>query len=250
MTTNDALPLCVRGVRKDYVTGAQRVHALAGIDLEVAAGELVAIMGPSGSGKSTLMHAISGLTDVDAGSILVAGNELTGLSDAALTRFRRRNIGLVFQAFNLVPSLSAEDNVRLPALGDRSVEPRVEQLLQTLDLGPRRRHRPDALSGGEQQRVAIARALVMDPAIVLADEPTGSLDSVAGQELCRLFRALCDDHGRTIVVVTHEPTVAMWADRVVVMRDGKRRDDFVPTRDFDAQAISSAYQRVLAQGEA
>ena len=238
-------PLHAQGVIKRFQQGEGAVTALAGVDLEVVAGEFVAIMGASGSGKSTLLHALAGLTGIDGGRILVDGQDLATLSDAALTRFRRERIGLVFQAFNLIPTLSAEDNVRLPALGRAGLEATVDRLFTRLGLGERRRHKPDALSGGEQQRVAIARALVCDPAILLVDEPTGSLDSVAGQNLCTLLRGLCSDERRTIVVVTHEPAVARWADRVVVLRDGRQVDAFATTGLPDAQALAQRYQAAL-----
>jgi len=242
------LPLRVEAVVKRFRQGTSLIHALDGVNLSVAAGEFVVIMGPSGSGKSTLLHAMAGLTDVDSGRVLVDGQDLAVLPDAKLTRFRGRRIGLVFQTFNLIPALSAEDNIRLPALGSPGLDERVDALLERLELKARRRHKPDALSGGEQQRVAIARALVTDPAILLADEPTGSLDSVAGQELCRLLRELCSEQERSIVVVTHEPTVAVWADRVVVLRDGVERAQFSTEGDRDPQRVIAGYQGALRAG--
>jgi putative ABC transport system ATP-binding protein len=206
-------------------------------------------MGASGSGKSTLLHAIAGLTKPDEGQVLIAGTDLATLSDAKLTRFRRRKIGLVFQAFNLIPTLTAEENVALPLLTDgRSgqVGERMDPLLERLGLTPRRRHRPDAMSGGEQQRVAIARALITDPALVLADEPTGSLDSVTGQGICRLLKELCEEQKRTIVVVTHEPSVAVWAERVVVMKDGQVLTEFRAIDFPNAPALTAHYQQIVA----
>lgn len=258
-------PLQVQSVVKRFRQGTTVIHALDGVDLTVAAGELVAIMGASGSGKSTLLHAMAGLTDIDAGRILVEGQDLAALSDARLTRFRGRRIGLVFQSFNLIPVLSAEDNIRLPAPSSPGLDDRVESLLERFELKARRTHKPDALSGGEQQRVAIARALVTDPAILLADEPTGSLDSQSGQELCRLLRELCGPARSvapnpagsastasattsppvTVVVVTHEPTVAMWADRIVVLKDGKNLAELATGGLHDPQAIATAYQDTL-----
>lgn len=245
-STTSHQPLFVEAVVKCFQQGSTEIRALDGVNFSVSAGELVVIMGASGSGKSTLLHAMAGLTDVDSGRVLVDGQDLAELPDAQLTRFRGRRIGLVFQTFNLIPVLSAEDNIRLPALGMPELDARVDALVERLDLGPRRLHRPDALSGGEQQRVAIARALVTEPAIVLADEPTGSLDSTAGQELCRLLYDLSREQQRTIVIVTHEPTVAMWADRVVVLQDGVDKASF-SNESRDPQQISEAYQTALGE---
>lgn len=235
-------PLEVKFVAKSFSQGSTKVSALAGIDLTVQHGEFVAIMGASGSGKSTLLHAIAGLTDIDSGHVLVDGVDLATLSDSSLTLFRRNRIGLVFQAFNLIPTLSAEDNVRLPGLEKPGTEEKVEALFKRLGLVERRKHKPDALSGGEQQRVAIARALICDPALLLLDEPTGSLDSVAGQELCTLLRSLCTESNRTIIVVTHEPAVARWTDRVVILRDGLIVESFTTAGLADAQALAQRYQ--------
>lgn len=239
-----AAPLVVEAAVKTFRQGQSSIRALAGADLRVERSELLAIMGASGSGKSTLLHAMAGLTSLDAGRVLVEGQDLGGLDDAALTRFRRRRIGVVFQAFNLLPTLTAEDNVRLPALEEEGLEGKVEASFARLGLSERRRHKPDALSSGEQQRVAVARALITDPAIVLADEPTGSLDSQASRELCVLLRGLADE-GRTIVVVTHEAGVAAYADRVVVIEDGAPVSEFAPAGDRDPQAVATAYQSAL-----
>lgn len=238
-------PLRAQGVVKRFAQGDSVVTALDGVDLEIETGELVAIMGASGSGKSTLLHALAGLTDIDGGRVLVDGQDLAQLSDARLTHFRREQIGLVFQSFNLIPTLTAEENVRLPALGTSGLDETVESLFHRLDLLPRRKHLPDALSGGEQQRVAIARALVCAPSILLLDEPTGSLDSVAGDKFCASVRTLCDEEERTIVLVTHEPGVARWADRVVVLRDGKVVDRFSTQGLNDAQQLGVRYHGAL-----
>ncbi|GAA5131213.1 ABC transporter ATP-binding protein [Luteolibacter yonseiensis] len=247
MTPSDPIPfpLEISSVVKTFNQGPVRVRALDGIDLRIKAGEFVAIMGASGSGKSTLLHVMAGLTDVDSGSVTVEGKNLASFNDAALTRFRRDRIGLVFQAFNLIPVLTAEDNVRLPVMDRADSGLRAKALLDRLGLLARRKHKPDALSGGEQQRVAIARALIADPAIVLADEPTGSLDSSTGQDLCGLLRGLCSDEGRTIVMVTHEPAVAMWADRVVVLKDGRLLTEFPTPAGHDPEAVALAYQNAL-----
>ncbi|RYD37397.1 MAG: ABC transporter ATP-binding protein [Verrucomicrobiaceae bacterium] len=247
MSGNDHVPwpLEISSVVKIFRNGPAEVRALDGIDLRVGAGELVAIMGASGSGKSTLLHAMAGLTGVDAGAVRVGGNDLGTFNDGAMTRFRRESIGLVFQSFNLIPLLSAEDNVRLPLMDRADSRERAAAMLERLGLSARRHHKPDSLSGGEQQRVAIARALVVDPAVILADEPTGSLDSATGQDLCRLLRELCSEEGRTIVMVTHEPAVAMWADRVVVMKDGRLLSEFPTPPGRSPEAVALAYQHAL-----
>lgn len=238
-------PLVVTSVVKTFRQGGSSVQALRGIDLEVRAGEFLAIMGASGSGKSTLLHAMAGLTEVDSGSVTVEGRDLSRFTDAELTRFRRDRVGLVFQSFNLIPVLTAEANVRLPVMHRADAADKAGKLLERLGLHARRQHKPDALSGGEQQRVAIARALIAEPAILLADEPTGSLDSATGQDLCRLLRGLCTEEGRTLVMVTHEPAVAMWADRVVVLKDGRCLAEFPTPAGHDAEAVARAYQNVL-----
>jgi putative ABC transport system ATP-binding protein len=247
--SNAAPPLQVENLAKRFRQGATTVEALKNISLTVVRGQFVAVMGASGSGKSTLLHVMAGLTRPDEGRILVDGDDLSAMSDYQLTLFRRRRIGLVFQAFNLIPTLSAQDNILLPLLADglgpQSMDGRLDSLLADLGLSQRSRHHPDALSGGEQQRVAIARALVTDPAIILADEPTGSLDSVTGQSICRLLQRLNKEQGRTIVVVTHEPAVAVWAERIVVLKDGRILTEF-PTADFhDAQSLAAHYQDIV-----
>jgi putative ABC transport system ATP-binding protein len=246
--TSSPPPLVLNNVTKRFRQGESVVEALKDVSLSVKSGEFVAVMGASGSGKSTLLHVMAGLTWPDAGSVMVEGTELSQMSDAQLTRFRRRRIGLVFQAFNLIPALTAEENITLPLLAERSAKPSqdaVNRLLDRLGIAGRRTHRPDALSGGEQQRVAIARALITDPAIVLADEPTGSLDSVSGENLCRLLQELCREQKRTIVVVTHEPAVAIWAERVIVMKDGHVLADFATGEFPDALSLAAHYQQLV-----
>ncbi|WP_136519685.1 ABC transporter ATP-binding protein [Cellulomonas telluris] len=212
-----------RGVVKTYGTGPTAVHALAGADLEVGAGRLTAVMGPSGSGKSTLMHALAGLDTVDAGSVRLGDVELTTLSERQRTVLRRERVGFVFQSFNLVPSLTALENITLPLrLARRQAEPAwLDELVGTLDLRDRLGHRPHELSGGQQQRVAVARALVTRPDLVLADEPTGNLDSHHGQALLAFLRRAAHELGQTVVMVTHDPAAATYADRVVLLVDGR-----------------------------
>ncbi len=245
----ETVPVQVKGVTKRFRQGDASVEALKNLSLTVGRGDFVAVMGASGSGKSTLLHVIAGLTPPDQGEVRVDGENLTDMPDRRLTLFRRQRVGLVFQAFNLIPALTAEDNILLPLLAggeSRSqTEPLLDTLLRRLNLADRRKHKPDALSGGEQQRVAVARALITNPALILADEPTGSLDSVSGQKLCRLLRELCEEQKRTIMLVTHEPAVAVWAKRIVVLKDGRILTEFA-TADFrDAHALAAHYQDVV-----
>jgi len=249
-------PLRAEGLTKRFRQGAATVEALRGVSLAAARGEFVAVMGASGSGKSTLLHVMAGLTRPDEGRVLVDGEDLVAMadrSDGELTRFRRRRIGLIFQAFNLIPSLTAEQNILLPVLANGQAgfdQGRLEELITRLGLGDRRGHRPDALSGGEQQRVAIARALIADPSIILADEPTGSLDSVSGQDFCRLLKQQNEEHGRTIILVTHEPSVAVWASRVVVLRDGLALSEFRTAGFHDAHSLAAQYHDIVGVGSA
>jgi putative ABC transport system ATP-binding protein len=243
-------PLKVANLTKRFRQGDREIEALSDVSMKVGAGEFVAIMGASGSGKSTLMHLAAGLTDATSGNIWVEGQDLAELSDRQLTLFRRRRIGLVFQSLNLVPALTAIENVLLPlhAAGLASDRNAIAgELLNRLGLAERRSHRPGALSGGEQQRVAIARALVADPAIILADEPTGSLDSTNGQRICEVLRQLNEEQQRTIVVVTHEPSVAIWSDRIVVLKDGRLQCELATSQFDGPQALAAHYQE-LAQG--
>jgi len=213
------------GLGKAYQMGEVTVDALRGVDFVVRDGEFVAVMGPSGSGKSTLLHLLGGLDRPSDGEVALAGRRLARMDDDQVTIVRRRQVGFVFQFFNLLPTLSAAENVALPLLIDgkrrKDYAARVDELLALVGLSERRDHKPDQLSGGEQQRVAIARALVTEPEIVLADEPTGNLDSTAGMEILRLLRRACDEKGQTIVMVTHDPRAASYADRVVFLQDGQ-----------------------------
>jgi putative ABC transport system ATP-binding protein len=211
-------------VRKQYKMGNHSVDALAGVDFLVEQGEFVAIMGPSGSGKSTLLHLIGGLDKATDGEVTIAGQPLSLLKDTQITLLRRRHVGFVFQFFNLLPTLTAEENITLPLLIDgkntRNYQERLTALLDLIGLTDRRSHKPEQLSGGEQQRVALARALITEPAIMLADEPTGNLDSKTGTTIMELLRRSCQELGQTVIVVTHDPRAASYADRVVFLRDG------------------------------
>jgi putative ABC transport system ATP-binding protein len=215
--------VAARGLHRRYGEGAAAVDALAGVDLAVRRAELTAIMGASGSGKSTLMHVMAGLDTPTAGSVTLDGVRLDALDDRRLTALRRDKVGFVFQAFNLLPVLTAEENLVLPLTiaGRKPDRDWLESLVQSVGLGERRTHRPSELSGGQQQRVAVARALVSKPAVVFADEPTGNLDSVASTEVLELLRRAVDDYGQTVVMVTHDASAASYADRLVVLADGR-----------------------------
>jgi len=217
--------LKTEAVKKQYRMGEVTVDALAGVDFAVEKGEFVAIMGPSGSGKSTLLHLLGGLDQPSDGEVTLGEKRLSLLSDNQITLMRRHNVGFIFQFYNLIPTLSAEENVALPLLIDgqslKKHRDKIDGLLELVGLSDRRHHKPDQLSGGQQQRVAIARAFVTDPAIVLADEPTGNLDSRTGEDILVLLRRSCDELQQTIVMVTHDPKAASYADRVVFLRDGK-----------------------------
>jgi putative ABC transport system ATP-binding protein len=210
-------------LRRRYGEGPAAVDALDGVSASLEQGRFSAIMGPSGSGKSTLLHVMAGLDRPTAGSVVLDGVELTDLDEGELTRLRRDKLGFVFQFFNLLPVLTAEENILLP-LSIAGREPDrdwLERLIATVELGDRRTHRPAELSGGQQQRVAVARALVSKPAVVFADEPTGNLDSRSSEEVLRLLRQAVDDFGQTVVMVTHDPEAASYADDLVILRDGK-----------------------------
>jgi putative ABC transport system ATP-binding protein len=216
------VPVAARSLTRRYGEGETAVQALRGVSLEVATRELVAVMGPSGSGKSTLMHLLAGLDKPTSGTVSISGIELSALDDGALTRLRREHIGFIFQFFNLLPMLDAAENVTLPLTiaGERPDKLWVGELMGKVGLEQRRGHRPSQLSGGEQQRVAIARALVTRPTVLLADEPTGNLDSKTGAEILELLRQSTDAYGQTTVMVTHDPRAASIADRILFIADG------------------------------
>ena len=234
------LPAAVRtsGLRKTYGSGENAVHALDGVDVELAAGQFTAVMGPSGSGKSTLMHVTAGLDTVTSGTVWVGDTDLTALKEKELTRLRRDRVGFVFQQFNLVPTLTAAENIALPMrLAGRTPDQAwLDRIVEVVGLGDRLRHRPSELSGGQQQRVAVARALVARPEVVFADEPTGNLDSRSGLEVLSFLRRSVDENSQTIVMVTHDPVAASHADRVVFLADGQVVDDMTeptPERVLD-----------------
>jgi putative ABC transport system ATP-binding protein len=213
-----------------YGEGDAAVDALAGVSTGFDRGRFTAIMGPSGSGKSTLMHILAGLDKPTAGTVELDGVEISGLDDGELTKLRRDKLGFVFQFFNLLPVLTAEENMLLPlSIAGRKPDPEwFERLVETVGLGDRRSHRPGELSGGQQQRVAVARALLSKPAVVFADEPTGNLDSKASEDVLALLRQAVDEFGQTVVMVTHDPAAAAHADRLITLRDGKIVHDAAP----------------------
>jgi putative ABC transport system ATP-binding protein len=245
---HDRLPTVVSAsdVARQYGEGDTAVHALRGISLEIERGRLTAIMGPSGSGKSTLMHILAGLDRPTSGSVAIDGTVITDMDDNELTRLRRDRIGFIFQFFNLLPMLTAEENILLPVeISGRTVDPAFrEELIERVGLGDRRTHRPAELSGGQQQRVAIVRAFVSKPAVVFADEPTGNLDSNAGGEILELIRGSVDSYGQTTVMVTHDPHAAAIADRVLFLADGRIVKDLGHS---SAGAVLAAMEELTAR---
>jgi putative ABC transport system ATP-binding protein len=237
----------VEGLSKSFQQGPTLVKALENVSFTLEKGDFVAVMGASGSGKSTLLHLLAGLTETDSGSIEIAGQDTSTLGNKELTLFRRRHIGLIFQAFNLVSTLSAESNITLPKLLDRQSidENEINTLLERLELSDRRNHRPDSMSGGEQQRAAIGRALINKPFLILADEPTGSLDSVTSRKICKLLKDVAEQSHSTVIMVTHEASVALWAKKVMVMRDGSILDSFSTEGMKDPRDLEERYQEVL-----
>lgn len=239
--------LSAKDLSRDYVLGPQTVHALDIATFQIEQGEFVAVMGPSGSGKSTLLHLLGGLDRPTSGEVTVAGKQISLLTDREITLVRRRNIGFVFQFFNLLPTLNTEENILLPLLIDGQkialFQERLDHLLKMVGLTNRRDHKPDQLSGGEQQRVALARALITEPAIVLADEPTGNLDSKTGIAMMQLFRKSCKERKQAIIMVTHDPKAASYADRIVFLRDGCEIDQLVFSED---ESLSIRLRRTIA----
>jgi len=239
-----------KDLRKQYKLGQHLVHALAGVNFQVEKGEFVAIMGPSGSGKSTLLHLLGGLDSPTEGNITLAEQSLAKLSEYKATLVRRHNVGFVFQFFNLLPTLTAEENVLLPIIIDgknpRKYEERLTHLLELVGLLDRRTHKPDQLSGGEQQRVAIARALISEPAILLADEPTGNLDTKTGTAIMELLRRSCNELNQTVIVVTHDPKAAAYANRIIFLRDGNIVEELHPGQE---QPFSDRLRNIMSTME-
>ncbi len=227
MATNTVLE--ARDLRKAYARGDQKVEALRGVSLSLARGDFASVMGPSGSGKSTFMHLIGALDRPTSGEVLIHGESIASYSDDRLSAFRRRKLGFIFQFFNLLPTLSAIENVAFPLLLDghplAEVTPKARELLKMMNLEKRLDHRPDQLSGGEMQRVAIARALVSDPVLLLADEPTGNLDTKTGATVLELLATLARERGHTILMVTHDPKAAGYGNRAIRLRDGLIESD-------------------------
>lgn len=219
---------------KVYGSGDDTVYALRDVSVDFFEGQFTAIMGPSGSGKSTLMHCIAGLDELSSGSAIIDGTDLSTLKDKELTELRREKIGFVFQSYNLVPTLTANENIRLPLMlgNNKGDEAWIQKVIDTVHLQDRLTHRPSELSGGQQQRVAVARALASQPRIIFADEPTGNLDSITGAEILTFMRKAVDDLGQTIVMVTHDPVAASYADRIIFLADGHIVNEMTePTAD-------------------
>jgi putative ABC transport system ATP-binding protein len=241
-----AAAVTATAVTRRYGEGESAVDALRGVTLEVPSGQFTAVMGPSGSGKSTLMHLLAGLDTPTAGTVHIGGEDITAMNDKQLTKLRRRHIGFVFQQFNLLPTLTAEENILLPLSIARSKPARedVEALMARVGLTERRDHRPSELSGGQQQRVAIARALISQPTVLFADEPTGNLDSASGAEILALLREAVELDGQTTLMVTHDAHAAAAADRVVFIADGRIVADMAePTEGEILAAVKEAYAR-------
>ena len=225
-----------RGLTKTYQQGSCQVHALRGVSLSIGRGEFTSIMGPSGSGKSTLLHLLGGLDRPSLGEVSIAGECIQNFSDAQLSAFRRQRLGFIFQFFNLLPTLTAVENVALPALLDgkafKSIAPKAIELLEQMGLKDRVNHRPDEMSGGEMQRVAIARSLISDPCLILADEPTGNLDSSSGAAILELLARLAKENKQTVVMVTHDPKAASYGTRLIKMKDGLVESDDILSNDM------------------
>jgi len=240
----------VEQLTRTYGTGPQAVAALAGVDVSFHRGTFTAVMGPSGSGKSTLLQTAAGLDRPTSGRVFIGATELSGLSETKLTKLRRDRIGFIFQAFNLIGALTVEENIVLPLrlAGVRPDRDWLTQVVNRVGLPARLKHRPSALSGGEQQRVAIARALAARPDVIFCDEPTGALDTQTAAEVLRLLRSVVDAHGQTVVMVTHDPVAASYADRVVLLADGRIRDDMhQPGADRIAELLAHLGPRVTQE---
>ncbi|MDD3695569.1 MAG: ABC transporter ATP-binding protein [Lentisphaeria bacterium] len=233
---------------KTFAAGNQRIQALRGLSMQAEQGDFIAIMGPSGSGKSTLLHCIAGLCQADAGKIYLDGKLLANNNDRQMSALRRRKIGVIFQSFNLLPNLNIGDNICLPLYADgKKVErDKLHSLVERLGIADKLKRRPASLSGGEQQRAAIARALLCEPSLILADEPTGSLDSIAGNQFCELLRRLCEEEKRSILLVTHEPAVAVWAKKVLVLHDGQQVGELELPEQMPAAELAAAYSKMIA----
>ncbi|MFI6587396.1 ABC transporter ATP-binding protein [Embleya sp. NPDC050493] len=243
----------LEGVVKTYGSGAETVHALRGVDLQIPKGTFTAVMGPSGSGKSTFLHCAAGLDKPGSGRVLLGDDDLTAMNENQLTRLRRTRLGFVFQAFNLLPSLTVEKNVLLPLrlAGDRADRRRAAEVLAMVGLHEHANRRPAQLSGGQQQRVAIARALVTRPDVLFADEPTGALDTTTAADVLALLRRAVDESGATIVMVTHDPVAASYADRVVFLAAGRLAGHLhAPTPEAVAARMVALSQPARAQGQA
>ncbi|NJE67983.1 ABC transporter ATP-binding protein [Brevibacterium sp. LS14] len=245
-SSSDEAVLRARHLRKSFGRDETAVTALDDISVDFDSGRFTAIMGPSGSGKSTFMHVLAGLDRVDSGEILMRGEDITGLDDRQLTQLRRDRVGFIFQAFNLVPTLDADQNIDLPVSLARGYvdEAWKAEIVERLGIGDRLRHRPHELSGGQQQRVAVARALLTKPDVVFADEPTGNLDSLSGAEVLDLLHAAAAQYGQTIIMVTHDPVAAAHADRVVLLKDGRVGGEIAdPTTETVVTALSELSAR-------
>ena len=244
-TSSAELAVLCKGVTKTYSAGGTKVHALRGVDLDIRMGELMMLVGPSGCGKTTLISVIAGILDRDEGECRVFGEDFDRMSTRSRTRLRGQTVGFVFQQFNLIPTLSARENVELPGLlsGEdaHAMSLRSAELLDRLGIAPRASHRPDALSGGEQQRVAIARALLFSPTLVLADEPTGNLDSASSEQLWTLLGELAKERAITVLMVTHEPAAAAHCRRVFVLKDGQVTGT-IESEGMDAGGVAARYQ--------
>jgi putative ABC transport system ATP-binding protein len=237
--------LSANNLQKEYHIGNHPLHALDSVSFQIERGEFAAIMGPSGSGKSTLLHLLGGLDKPSHGEVTLADKTISLLSDRDATLVRRRNVGFVFQAYNLLPTLTAEENILLPIVIDgkrtRDYRKRFDELINLVGLGDRRNHKPDQLSGGEQQRVALARALMTEPAVLLADEPTGNLDTKTSVTIMELLRHSCKALNQAIIMVTHDPRAASYADRLVLLRDGRVVDEYA----FIEEEIPQRLRKVI-----